>query len=59
MYVYVCRDVVDGIFEPTWCSLTEGNCALALATFYSKCFLDAIASLNIYGFISCHLKTCG
>ena len=31
-------DVVDGIFEPTWCSLTEGNCALALATFDSKCF---------------------
>ena len=29
-------DVVEGIFKPTWCSQT-GDCALALATFDSKC----------------------
>ena len=34
---YIFRDdVVEGIFKPTWCGQT-GDCALALATFDSKC----------------------
>ena len=44
-------DVVDGIFEPTWCSLTEGNCALALATFDSKCFFSFLIKLSSTYFI--------
>lgn len=30
------KDVFDGIFEPRWCNLAQGNCALALTTFSSK-----------------------